>query len=41
MLDKSANITSTGDTYSFIYFVDGVETVLTQEEDVLDTWFSS
>jgi len=41
ILDKSANIVASGDKYRFVYFVWWEETELTQEEDVLDTWFSS
>jgi valyl-tRNA synthetase len=41
ILDRSANIVASGDKYRFVYFVGGVQTELTQEEDVLDTWFSS
>ncbi len=41
MLDKSANIAANGDTYVFQYRVDGKVVEMEQEEDVLDTWFSS
>lgn len=41
LLDSAANISGTGDSYTFHYY-DGEEKLsLEQEEDVLDTWFSS
>ena len=41
ILDKSANIVSVGDKYKFVYFKKGEIIDVKQEEDVLDTWFSS
>ena len=41
VLEKSANIVSSWDTYSFVYYHKWEIIELTQEEDVLDTWFSS
>lgn len=40
ILEKSAHISQKGDTYMF-EFIPGQDVVLTQDEDVLDTWFSS
>lgn len=41
MLHQTCNITRAGDKYRFDYYVDGVQTTMHQDEDVLDTWFSS
>lgn len=41
ILERSANIISIGDKYRFVYYYKGEIVELTQEEDVLDTWFSS
>lgn len=41
MLDKSANIEIHGDKYQFCYYAKGEKITVRQEEDVLDTWFSS
>lgn len=42
MLEKSCNIHQLGDRYKFVFFDDDGHVVeLEQEEDVLDTWFSS
>lgn len=41
MLHQTCNITRAGDKYRFDYYVQGVQTNLHQDEDVLDTWFSS
>ncbi len=41
MLEKSANIQAKGDWYKFLLLPDQPDLVLTQDSDVLDTWFSS
>ncbi len=41
LLDKSANIDIQGDKYLFEYYSKGEKIMVRQEEDVLDTWFSS
>ena len=41
LLEDAKNIVSHGDAYRFIFLQDGKEIQLTQDEDVLDTWFSS
>ncbi len=41
ILDKSANIQVTWDTYTFLFLPESPDEVLTQDPDVLDTWFSS
>jgi len=41
LLDQAPQIVPNRDTYRFIYLQEGKEIALTQDEDVLDTWFSS
>lgn len=41
MLHHTCNITRTGDQYRFDYYLDGELVYMHQDEDVLDTWFSS
>jgi valyl-tRNA synthetase len=42
LLNSACNIVAREDRYEFVFFDNGVELVgLVQEEDVLDTWFSS
>ena len=41
ILEKSANISCIGDKYQFEYYINGKVVELDQDEDVLDTWFSS
>lgn len=41
LLDESCNIAQSGDNYVFEFRIDGKVVELTQEDDVLDTWFSS
>ncbi len=41
LLDKSANIDIQGDKYLFEYYNKTEKITVRQEEDVLDTWFSS
>jgi len=41
LLEKAPQIVPHRDTYRFVYMHDGKEITLTQDEDVLDTWFSS
>lgn len=42
ILEATCNIVARGDKYEFVYYTsDGEPVQLTQEEDVLDTWFSS
>ncbi|MEY3197983.1 MAG: valyl-tRNA synthetase [Candidatus Parcubacteria bacterium] len=42
MLDGAKNIESRGDSYEFCFYDEtGKKLVLTQDPDVLDTWFSS
>jgi valyl-tRNA synthetase len=41
LLEQAPQIVPHRDTYRFIYLQDGKEISLTQDEDVLDTWFSS
>ncbi|USN54539.1 MAG: class I tRNA ligase family protein [Candidatus Peribacteria bacterium] len=41
LLDKSCNISKVGEQYQFNWYVDGEIKELFQDEDVLDTWFSS
>lgn len=41
LLEQAPQIVPHGDRYRFIFVHEGKEIILTQDEDVLDTWFSS
>lgn len=41
MLEQTPQIVSHRDMYRFVFLVEGKEVHLSQDEDVLDTWFSS
>jgi valyl-tRNA synthetase len=41
LIDGATNIEGKGDGYEFCYYEAGKKLLLTQDTDVLDTWFSS